>query len=193
MPSDFARPTLYDISTNEQRLVSQAEVDKFWRVYQAMMLVLSEVQPAPQEQTIQVKQLPIGEGLPLPSFATPGSACRDAYAAVPAVIPPQGWVLIPFGFAVAIPRGFCLEILPRSGAALVNGMSLVNSPGIIDSDYRGGVGAIVINHHTTDDLVITRGARIAQLRLMRLTPWEFELVDELTPTSRRGGFGSTGI
>jgi len=144
--------------------------------------------------TIQVRRLAHAEGLPLPSYATQGAAGMDLLAALsgPVVIPPGGRTLIPTGLTIALPAGHELQIRPRSGLALKNGIVLPNSPGTIDEDYRGEVQVIVLN---TGDAPFTveRGMRIAQAVLAPVTRAAWQEVDELPETARAtGGFGSTG-
>jgi dUTP pyrophosphatase len=144
--------------------------------------------------TIQVRRLPHAHGLALPSYATQGAAGMDLLAAVsdPVVIPPGGRTLIPTGLTIALPAGHELQIRPRSGLALKNGIVLPNSPGTIDEDYRGEVQVIVLN---TGDAPFTveRGMRIAQAVLAPVTRAAWQEVDELPETARAtGGFGSTG-
>ena len=145
-------------------------------------------------ETIQVRRLPHAEGLALPAYATPGAAGMDLLAAVgdPVVIPPGGRTLIPTGLTIALPAGHELQIRPRSGLALKNGIVLPNSPGTIDEDYRGEVQVIVLN---TGDAPFTveRGMRIAQAVLAPVTKATWQEVAELPETARAaGGFGSTG-
>ena len=143
---------------------------------------------------IQVRRLPHGEGLPLPSYATEGAAGMDLLAAVgdPVTIAPGQRALIPTGLTIALPPGHELQIRPRSGLALRFGIVLPNSPGTIDEDYRGEIGIIVLN---TGDapFVVERGMRIAQAVLAPVLRATWREVDALASTSRAGGgFGSTG-
>ena len=144
--------------------------------------------------TISITRLPHAEGLALPNYATEHSAGMDLLAAVSETktLKPGERALIPTGLAFALPDGYEAQIRPRSGLALKNGISLVNSPGTIDADYRGEVGVIVINHGT-ESFAIERGTRIAQMVIAPYTRAQFSEVLEL-PTSDRGtgGFGSTG-
>ncbi len=144
--------------------------------------------------TIQVRRLPHGEGLPLPSYATAGAAGMDLLAAVtdPVTIAPGQRALIPTGLAIALPPGHELQIRPRSGLALRHGIVLPNSPGTIDEDYRGELGVIVLN---TGDapFVVERGMRIAQAVLAPVLRAVWEETAVLDSTERdAGGFGSTG-
>lgn len=143
---------------------------------------------------IEVVRLPHGEGLPLPSYATEGAAGMDLLAAVmsPVVIPPGGRMLVPTGLRIAIPAGYELQVRPRSGLALKNGIILPNSPGTIDEDYRGEVGVIVLNAGDAP-FTVERGMRIAQAVIAPVTRAAWHEVDELPATARgAGGFGSTG-
>ncbi len=144
--------------------------------------------------TIQVRRLPHGEGLPLPSYATAGAAGMDLLAAVtdPVTIAPGQRALIPTGLAIALPPGHELQVRPRSGLALRHGIVLPNSPGTIDEDYRGELGVIVLN---TGDapFVVERGMRIAQAVLAPVLRAVWEEAAVLDSTERdAGGFGSTG-
>jgi deoxyuridine 5'-triphosphate nucleotidohydrolase len=143
---------------------------------------------------IQVRRLPHGEGLPLPSYATDGAAGMDLLAAVtdPVIVTPGARALIPTGLAIALPPGYELQVRPRSGLALRFGIVLPNSPGTIDEDYRGEVGVIVLN---TGDapFVVERGMRIAQAVLAPVSRAAWQEVETLDSTAREaGGFGSTG-
>lgn len=141
-----------------------------------------------------VKRLPHGEGLPLPRVMTPGSVGLDVAAAVTAevTIPPGGRLLVPTGFAVAVPEGFEMQVRPRSGLALRHGMTLLNTPGTIDPDYREELQVLVINLGA-DPVVIGRGDRIAQLIVAPIVRPIFEECDDLPPApGRSGGFGHTG-
>lgn len=144
--------------------------------------------------TILVQRLPHAEGLPLPAYATKGAAAMDLLAAVaePVVVPPGGRMLIPTGLRVALPAGHEWQIRPRSGLALRHGVTLVNSPGTIDEDYRGEVGVILLNTGT-EPFVVERGMRVAQAVLAPVCRAGFEEVVILPETQRgQGGFGSTG-
>lgn len=144
--------------------------------------------------TVNIKRLAHGEGLELPAYATKGAAGMDLLAAVsaPVSIPPGGRALIPTGFSIALPPGYELQIRPRSGLALKNGITLPNSPGTIDEDYRGEVGVIVLNMGDTA-FEVTRGMRIAQAVLAPVVRVAWAEVAELDETARgAGGFGSTG-
>jgi dUTP pyrophosphatase len=143
---------------------------------------------------IAIEVLPHGQGLPLPAYATAGSAGADLVAAVeaPLVLPPGGRALVPTGIALAVPAGFEAQVRPRSGLALKHGITVLNSPGTIDSDYRGEVGVLLVNFGS-ESVTIARGERIAQLVVgaVRQVHW---IPSASLPPSRRGaqGFGSSG-
>jgi dUTP pyrophosphatase len=144
--------------------------------------------------TIQVRRLPHGEGLPLPAYATAGAAGMDLLAAVttPVTVDPGKRALVPTGLTIALPAGFELQVRPRSGLALRNGVILPNSPGTIDEDYRGEVQVIVLNAGDAP-FVIERGMRIAQAIVAPVVQAMWQEVEALDDTSRgTGGFGSTG-
>jgi dUTP diphosphatase len=142
---------------------------------------------------IQVKRLPEGRDLQLPTYMTDGAAGADVVAAVcdDLTILPGARALVPAGFALAIPRGYEGQVRPRSGLALRAGVTILNAPGTIDSDYRGPVGVVLANFGT-EPYVVRRGDRIAQLVIAPVTRAGFEEVAELDETARPGGFGSTG-
>ena len=139
-------------------------------------------------------RLPGTADLPAPERASPGASGFDLRASVPApvTIPPGGRTLVPTGIAIALPSGYEGQVRPRSGWALKQGCTLLNSPGTIDADYRGEIGVIVVNHGT-EAVTIGRGDRIAQLVVQRLPEVTLVAVDELPGTERgAGGFGHTG-
>ncbi len=141
---------------------------------------------------VPVKRLPHFEGLELPVYATEGAAGMDVLAAEDVTLAPGARHAVATGLAVAIPAGFELQVRPRSGLALKHGISVPNAPGTIDSDYRGEVRVILINHGA-EPFEIVRGDRIAQLVLAPVTRASWLKVDELDETARgEGGFGSTG-
>ncbi len=143
---------------------------------------------------IKVKRLPHAEGLPLPDYATDGAAGMDLLAAVqdPVAIAVGERRLIPTGLSVALPTDHELQIRPRSGLALRNGIMLPNTPGTIDEDYRGEIQVIVINLGQ-ETFTVTRGMRIAQAVLTPVVRGAWLEVDSLDDTARsEGGFGSTG-
>jgi dUTP pyrophosphatase len=147
---------------------------------------------------VKVRRLPAARDLPLPAPASPGSAGHDLRAALPEdveeiVLPPGGRALIPTGLVLEIPPGWEGQVRPRSGLALRHGIGVLNSPGTIDSDYRGEVGVILINLGESP-FPIRRGDRIAQLVFARVEPVEWEEAATLGGTGRGdGGFGSTGV
>ena len=145
---------------------------------------------------MQIKRLPHGEGLPLPAYETSGAAGMDLRAAVPEDAPvrlePRERALIPTGLMIALPAGHEGQVRPRSGLAIKHGISLVNTPGTIDEDYRGEVHVPLINHGN-EPFVVNRGERIAQLVVVPVTQVAIAEVEELDATERgSGGFGSTG-
>ena len=141
---------------------------------------------------IRIARLPHGEGLPLPSYATPGAAGMDVVAAEDFDLEPGQRHAVATGFRVAIPDGYEIQVRPRSGLAFKHGITVPNTPGTIDSDYRGEIKVLLINHGT-EPFPIRRGDRIAQMMLAVCTVAEFDEVDQLSDTDRgAGGFGSTG-
>ncbi|WP_421989681.1 dUTP diphosphatase [Qipengyuania sp.] len=141
---------------------------------------------------VRLKRLPHGEGLALPAYATRGAAGMDVLAAEELTLEPGQRHAVATGFAVAIPPGFEIQVRPRSGLALKHGITVPNTPGTIDSDYRGELKVIMINHGA-EEFAIERGDRIAQLVLAPVTQAAWEEVGELDETDRgTGGFGSTG-
>ena len=141
---------------------------------------------------IAITRLPHGEGLPLPSYASPGAAGMDVVAAEDCELAPGQRHAVATGFRVAIPDGYEIQVRPRSGLAFKHGISVPNTPGTIDSDYRGELKILLINHGA-EPFAIRRGERIAQLVHAAVTLATFEEVDELCETDRgHGGFGSTG-
>jgi dUTP pyrophosphatase len=141
---------------------------------------------------VQIRRLPHGEGLALPAYATIGAAGMDVLAAEDVTLPAGGRHAVASGFAVAIPPGFEIQVRPRSGLALKHGVTVPNTPGTIDSDYRGELKVILINHGA-EPFEIRRGDRVAQLVLAPVTQAWWREVEELDETARgSGGFGSTG-
>ncbi|MBF0623769.1 MAG: dUTP diphosphatase [Magnetococcales bacterium] len=144
---------------------------------------------------IPVVLLPHGRGLPLPAHATAGSAGLDLPAAVsePVVIPPGEWRLIPTGLTIQLPPGYEAQIRPRSGLALKHGVTVLNAPGTVDSDYRGEVGVILINLGR-EPFGVARGERIAQMVVAPVTRVLLVAEAGLNATDRgAGGFGHTGL
>ncbi len=144
---------------------------------------------------VKLKRLENGAGLGLPAYETPGSAGADIQAAVdaPLTLAPGERGLIPAGFAMALPSGFEAQVRPRSGLAVKNGLTVLNAPGTIDSDYRGEVKVPLINLGQ-EPFVIERGMRIAQMVIAPVVQGDFAEVGDLDETQRgAGGFGSTGV
>jgi dUTP pyrophosphatase len=143
---------------------------------------------------IAFKRLPGGAGLPLPSYQTEGSAGMDLYAATEAdcTIAPGARGFLPCGFSLAIPHGYEGQVRSRSGLALKHGIAVLNSPGTIDSDYRGELAVVLVNHGEVP-FVVSRGMRIAQLVISKVEQAEWTEVDDLPATDRgHGGYGHTG-
>jgi dUTP pyrophosphatase len=143
---------------------------------------------------VLLQRLPHGEGLPLPGYATEESAGMDLLAAVgdPVMIQPNARALIPTGIALALPSGYEAQVRPRSGLALKHGLTVLNSPGTIDADYRGEVQVILVNLGE-EPVTIARGMRIAQLVLAPVTRGRLDVSTTLPASARgSGGFGSTG-
>ncbi len=148
-----------------------------------------------KEIDVEVKTLPHFEGLPLPEYQTAGSSGFDLSAAceAPISILPGQRILVPTGLQVALPHGFELQIRPRSGLAAKHGITLLNTPGTIDSDYRGEIKLIMINLGA-ESFVIERGMRIGQAVLAEVLKARLVPADNLSATNRAaGGFGHTGI
>ncbi|MFO7478344.1 MAG: dUTP diphosphatase [Methyloceanibacter sp.] len=146
--------------------------------------------------TVRVKRLPHGEGLPLPAYQSAHAAGLDVVAAVPedaaVTLEPGERALIPTGFALEVPIGYEAQVRPRSGLAIKHGVTLLNSPGTIDSDYRGELKVIMVNHGR-EPYTVRRGDRIAQLVIAPVSHVEIVAVEDLGATARgQGGFGSTG-
>lgn len=146
--------------------------------------------------TVAIQVLPHGEGLKLPEYETNNSAGMDLRAAIPdgeeLVLPAGERLLVPTGFAMALPDGFEAQVRPRSGLAWKNGVTVLNTPGTVDADYRGEVKVILINLGT-EDFTINRGMRIAQMVIAPVTQVSWNACKSLDETARgEGGFGSTG-
>jgi dUTP pyrophosphatase len=136
----------------------------------------------------------VREGIPVPSYAHPGDAGLDLYAAEEVRLKPFERALVPTGIKIAIPEGYAGFVQPKSGLALKHGLSIVNTPGLIDAGYRGEVGVILINLDPGETITIAKGQKIAQLVIQRVENVTVSVVDELDDTTRgEGGFGSTGI
>ncbi|HEY8162286.1 MAG TPA: dUTP diphosphatase [Methylocystis sp.] len=146
---------------------------------------------------VSIRRLTNGEGLPLPAYASEGAAGLDLYAALPAgqklVLEPGARDLIPTGIEIALPERYEAQVRPRSGLAVEHGVTVLNAPGTIDSDYRGEVKALLVNHGG-QPFEITRGMRIAQLVIAPVARAILVEAEELDGTARgEGGFGSTGL
>jgi dUTP pyrophosphatase len=153
-------------------------------------------EPSRPGVALRIRHLPHGEGLPPPSYHSEHASGLDIVAAVasdaPMTLPAGARALVPTGIALELPAGFEAQLRPRSGLALKHGVTLLNSPGTIDADYRGEVMVLMVNHGAAP-FAIRRGDRIAQLVVARVEHVEIQLVEELKATERgQGGFGSTG-
>tara|TARA_R110002072_G_scaffold138109_8_gene281244 strand:- start:12498 stop:12959 length:462 start_codon:yes stop_codon:yes gene_type:complete len=141
---------------------------------------------------VRIKRLAHGEGLDLPAYATQGAAGMDVVAAETVELAPGARHAVATGFALAIPEGYEIQVRPRSGLALKHGIGVPNAPGTIDSDYRGELKIILVNHGA-ESFAVARGDRIAQLVLAPVVRADWEEVADLDATERgQGGFGSTG-
>lgn len=143
---------------------------------------------------VNIVKLPHGADLDLPSYATEHSAGMDLLAAVKddVTLAPGKRVLIPTGISIALPEGYEAQVRPRSGLALKQGVTVLNSPGTVDADYRGEVGVILVNHGDAP-FVVTRGMRIAQMIIASYARASWKQVENLEASARgEGGFGSTG-
>ena len=144
---------------------------------------------------VTVARLPQAEGLPLPAYMSEHAAGADLCAAIDddLTLQPGARALVPTGLAIALPPGYEAQIRPRSGLAIREGVTCLNSPGTIDADYRGEVRVVLANLGS-DPVVVRRGDRIAQMVVAPVAQAIFDIVEELPPTSRgNGGFGSTGV
>jgi len=144
---------------------------------------------------LPIRRFPAGKDLPLPSYVTPGSAGLDLRAAVGEQVwlQPGARALIPTGFGIALPQGYEAQVRPRSGLAVGQGLTLLNSPGTVDSDYRGEIKVVMINLGESP-AIIRRGDRIAQLIVSEVAAACVVETEPLPPSSRgEGGFGHTGI
>jgi len=144
---------------------------------------------------VRVTRLAHAAGLPLPSYASADAAGADVCAALEAdlILRPGARAAVPTGLCVEIPQGYEMQVRPRSGLALRDGIGLLNSPGTIDADYRGEIKIILVNHGN-QDVQVKRGDRIAQLVLAPVVTGIFEDAETLTPSERgEAGFGSTGV
>jgi dUTP pyrophosphatase len=157
---------------------------------------MTGVVAAPEPLAVPVTRLAHGRDLPLPAYATPGAAGLDLMAAVagdaPLILAAGGRALVPTGVALALPAGFEAQVRPRSGLALRHGVTVLNTPGTIDSDYRGEIGVILINL-SDQQFIVERGQRIAQLVIASVTRVAWAETSQLPASGRgTGGFGSTG-
>ncbi len=144
--------------------------------------------------TVAIKRLPNGSRLPIPQYATPGSAGVDLMAAIDAPLElfPGSRILIPTGLAIALPHGYEAQVRPRSGLAHKNGVTVLNAPGTVDADYRGEISVILINH-SDKAFIIEYGMRIAQMIIAPVNQVSWNEIAELPDTARgKRGFGSTG-
>lgn len=144
---------------------------------------------------IEIRRLPEGEGLPIPTYMSDHAAGADLCAAISdeLTLLPGARAIVPAGFCIALPEGYEAQIRPRSGLALRSGVTLLNTPGTIDADYRGPVNIILANFGT-EPFRVRRGDRIAQMVIAPVMRAAFTVVDELAETERQsGGFGSTGL
>lgn len=144
---------------------------------------------------VALRRLPQGEGLPIPDYMSEHAAGADLRAAVreQLTLLPGARALVPTGFSVALPPGYEAQVRPRSGLAVRCGVTCLNAPGTIDSDYRGEIQVVLANFGT-EPFVVRRGDRIAQMVVAPVARASFEPVDDLPPTVRGdGGFGSTGV
>lgn len=144
---------------------------------------------------VQFKRLPHGEGIALPAYQTAGAAGFDLVAANDAAIPipPGERRMIPTGWAIAVPPGYEAQCRPRSGLAWKNGLQVLNTPGTIDSDYRGEI-SVILQNHSDVTFIVERGMRVAQIIIAPVAQAELVEVDTLSDTVRGiGGFGSTGV
>ncbi|MCY3954272.1 MAG: dUTP diphosphatase [bacterium] len=148
----------------------------------------------PDDMTVTISVQRLDADLPLPAYARPGDAGLDLLAAADAELPAGGGrALVPTGLAVAIPEGFAGFVQPRSGLARDHGVTCLNTPGLIDSGYRGELKVLLVNTDSTETFTVRRGERIAQLVIQPVATAALVKVDELPPSARgSGGFGSTG-
>ncbi len=142
---------------------------------------------------VEIALVRLDPGLPLPSYAHPGDAGADLYAAVDVELAPHERVLVPTGVALALPRGYVGLVHPRSGLAARYGLSVLNTPGTIDAGFRGEISVLLVNHDPTTPVRLRRGDRVAQLVVQRHERAAFVEVDRLPGSDRgSGGYGSTG-
>ena len=143
--------------------------------------------------TVKVLITRLDPSVPLPSYAKPGDAGADLTTRIDFTLKPGERLLVPTGIAIALPKGYVALVHPRSGLAIKNGVSLVNTPGTVDAAYRGELACILINHDLTNEVTFKKGDRIAQLVIQKVEEADFVEVDSLPGSDRgSGGFGSTG-
>ena len=143
--------------------------------------------------TVKVLITRLDPSVPLPSYAKPGDAGADLTTRIDFTLKPGERLLVPTGIAIALPKGYVALVHPRSGLAIKNGVSLVNTPGTVDAAYRGELACILINHDLTNEITFKKGDRIAQLVIQKVEEADFVEVDSLPGSDRgSGGFGSTG-
>ena len=148
---------------------------------------------SPSISTVPIDIVRLDPDLPLPAYAHPGDAGLDLHAREDATVAAGGGrLLMPTGISIAIPVGWCGLVMPRSGLALKHGISVVNTPGLIDAAYRGEIKVVLINTDPSDDYEIARGDRVAQLVVQRVEQVVWTVVDELDGVDRGGGFGHSG-
>ncbi|MDO9497164.1 MAG: dUTP diphosphatase [Nocardioides sp.] len=149
--------------------------------------------PTPDPTSLIVEVVRLDPGLPLPSYAHPGDAGADLVTTVDVTLAPGERAMVPTGVAIALPEGFVALVHPRSGLAARHGLSIVNTPGTVDSGYRGEIKVLLVNHDPAEPIELSRGDRIAQLVIQRYERAEFAEVDVLPDSVRGdGGYGSTG-
>jgi len=142
---------------------------------------------------MEIKIKILDSSLPYPSYAHEGDAGIDLYSSIEAVLKPFERMLIPTGISVSIPQGYAGFVQPKSGLAIKHGISLVNTPGLIDSGYRGEIKAVVINLDPLNNFAVSKGAKICQLVILKIENADLLFIDELDSSDRgEGGFGSTG-
>ena len=143
--------------------------------------------------TVKVLITRLDPSVPLPSYAKPGDAGADLATRIDFTLKPGERLLVPTGIAIALPKGYVALVHPRSGLAIKNGISLVNTPGTVDAAYRGELACILINHDLTNEVTFKKGDRIAQLVIQKVEEADFVEVESLPGSDRgSGGFGSTG-
>jgi dUTP pyrophosphatase len=146
-----------------------------------------------QQETVRIEVRRLDPELPLPAYAHEGDAGADLYAATGVTLTPGARALVPTGIAIALPPGYVGLVHPRSGMAHRLGVTVLNAPGTVDAGYRGEIKVNLVNLDPVETAAIARGDRIAQLVVQRVERADFEMVDELSETSRStGGHGSTG-